>query len=1011
MKKKILSLLTAMMVVMTMLPMNSAFADPQPMPQIIIGELEIEGLVKPVAGQKPQINGLTIKPGSAHADDYELKTKYDSGGTSLYPMMWWKWNKGIESWEIFYQVDSNGKADQSMENAVFEEGEIYQLTIDVLAKDGKAFKYPINTPLTKVILRDSAGTEFRSIINPQIKYTTLEDWRPCDPNFNFDEFWRNIEENKLITQKADIAFYWALGKEDVNHTVHFITDTDISIDPITVKHGQYLYNYFNLNDDDTKTKFGLVRKNSRKINESYVFDRWILKNSQNQEYVIKKDPGCDKAYVAWLPITEDVTFVAEWKKIERKNNIKVTLDDITVQYGDPINPKASVEGKKGNIRYSYKGIRETTYPQSSIAPKEVGTYQIKAIFENSKYRGSTTANLTITPKEVTITGAKAVDRSYQAGNVIVNIAQSGAEVQGHQGGDVVSVKYPPTGTMADANAGTNKTVTATFELDGEDKDNYVLKQQPSITVNITKADPTAVAPSNVTATVGQKLKEAVIGQAGTGDGAWTWNEPETVLNEAGVKSYPMTFTPSDATNYNTKSENVSVIVSKKTAPGDVNQEVRIKVGDTQIKTVDLSSFLPKDRGETTFEKGPVTDNDLILNGDVTVHDGVVSYQLKDTAQVGKQATIRLTARMANYEDAGIMLTILVTDKDVLVASVEDFSKVYDGEVINLDALTKKATFENKDVSGTWSWAGSSDPNAMKNAGTHSAKLIFTPTETDKYENAEATFSIMITKANSTGTPTFKKITEANKTLADADLQEGTLTPEGTVAWELPNTTKVEPNVEYKWVFTPDDATNYNGLSGKAVLYQLTSSSGNSGGGYSGGGQSSVRPDSSSSTKSNENKVEDKKQESKSEQKENKPSNAASEAKVKAVLKIGSTEYKANDNTETKSMDVAPMIREGRTMLPARMISELLGVNVNFNSATKTAKFIYTSQDGKENTIELTLGQPMMKVNGQNKALTAKVEQVQGRIILPLTDVQKALKELGLNIEVEWDAVNKEVIVK
>ncbi|MDO4711882.1 MAG: S8 family serine peptidase [Peptostreptococcaceae bacterium] len=133
----------------------------------------------------------------------------------------------------------------------------------------------------------------------------------------------------------------------------------------------------------------------------------------------------------------------------------------------------------------------------------------------------------------------------------------------------------------------------------------------------------------------------------------------------------------------------------------------------------------------------------------------------------------------------------------------------------------------------------------------------------------------------------------------------------------------------------------------------------------------------------------------------------------ATLKIGSKEYKALEDGKIvdKMMDVAPMIHKGRTMLPARAIAELLGIEVKFDEATKTATFVFVKEeDGKkvENTVELTLGKNVMTVNGKAQMLSGEVLNVKGRVLLPMTDVQKALKELGLKIDVKWEHQTKSI---
>ena len=111
--------------------------------------------------------------------------------------------------------------------------------------------------------------------------------------------------------------------------------------------------------------------------------------------------------------------------------------------------------------------------------------------------------------------------------------------------------------------------------------------------------------------------------------------------------------------------------------------------------------------------------------------------------------------------------------------------------------------------------------------------------------------------------------------------------------------------------------------------------------------------------------------------------------------------------EAYHFDVAPIVKNGKTMLSARMIGELLGVKVDFDSKTRTAKFTYAT-DKASNSLSLTLGKQMMEINGKNQALSTPIVLEKGRILLPLRDIQVALKELGLETSLEWNHQTKEV---
>ncbi len=98
---------------------------------------------------------------------------------------------------------------------------------------------------------------------------------------------------------------------------------------------------------------------------------------------------------------------------------------------------------------------------------------------------------------------------------------------------------------------------------------------------------------------------------------------------------------------------------------------------------------------------------------------------------------------------------------------------------------------------------------------------------NNYEDFTVTVNITIEKAKPTGTPGYTKITSGGQTLADAKLTltGSDITVPGTVQWvaddgvtPLADTTKVEANKIYKWLFTPTDTDNYTTLTGKIELY-------------------------------------------------------------------------------------------------------------------------------------------------------------------------------------------------
>lgn len=99
-------------------------------------------------------------------------------------------------------------------------------------------------------------------------------------------------------------------------------------------------------------------------------------------------------------------------------------------------------------------------------------------------------------------------------------------------------------------------------------------------------------------------------------------------------------------------------------------------------------------------------------------------------------------------------------------------------------------------------------------------------------------------------------------------------------------------------------------------------------------------------------------------------------------------------------DVAPEIKNDRTMLPIRVIAEALGAKVTWNEAEQK---VTIAED--DLTIEIFIGQPFATVNGKPVQLDAPAYIANGRTYLPLRFVAE-----NLGATVEWNAVDSSVTI-
>lgn len=101
-----------------------------------------------------------------------------------------------------------------------------------------------------------------------------------------------------------------------------------------------------------------------------------------------------------------------------------------------------------------------------------------------------------------------------------------------------------------------------------------------------------------------------------------------------------------------------------------------------------------------------------------------------------------------------------------------------------------------------------------------------------------------------------------------------------------------------------------------------------------------------------------------------------------VFTIGSTSYTVGG--EARTLDAAPYISNGRTMLPIGTIAQLVGATVNYDSVTRTAVF-----QNDRTTVSMNLDTNILMVNGSPVPMDTKPEIQQSRAFVSLVYVAQA----------------------
>lgn len=359
-------------------------------------------------------------------------------------------------------------------------------------------------------------------------------------------------------------------------------------------------------------------------------------------------------------------------------------------------------------------------------------------------------------------------------------------------------------------------------------DNYREFTTAAVQFVVEKATPDYTKPSGLTAKYGQRLGDIqLVNPEGNLAGTWSWQAPETVLEQLGTQSFDADFRP-DSDNYKGV---VDAAIDVTVGPADGRNlktvELVQKYTDTEEHTYAPDwSALPKGQ-QWTFDSEA---SEVLPRQDFAADGSLLTYAIPEGKALGDQITITLKASCANYEDFTITLHILLREKDDQAAlRVTGGTTVVYGEKLQLGSSggsgTGKVAYAV--TNGTGEAVIDPDTGVLTPVKVGIVTVSVTKAEDKDYKEAVSDAVIVtITKARPTGQPNYTKIITRGKTLDDAvlTLADSTISPaDGVLEWVddagnvLPGSTRVKANTAYKWRFTPADG-NYTTLSGEIELY-------------------------------------------------------------------------------------------------------------------------------------------------------------------------------------------------
>ena len=522
---------------------------------------------------------------------------------------------------------------------------------------------------------------------------------------------------------------------------------------------------------------------------------------------------------------EDITLTVN---VSAKNRITPTgtptLSKNAITYGDALNTIALSGKLHDNVNNvdvdgTFEWVNGTHIPMVGN-----GTYAAEWIFEP-----------TDTEKYLTVSGRSniTVEKAQQCGKV---------SMAGYTYGQA-----PSTPTLTDRTGDPNAQVTYEYSAaNGSPVQTWDIQNPPALNAGtyrmfarigetnncyeynaefcefvVAKATPTYTAPTGLTAKYGQTLADVTLP-----DG-WSWTDSSESVGGASTaaKTFQAKFTPTDAVNYNMV-ENIGLEVMVNKADGG-----NLKTVELEQKYTDASdhTYTPDWAGLPAGQDWTFSSEASIVlpKQDFAADGNLLTYAISG-GKAGDKITLILKASCDNYEDFTITLNVTLTEKDNQQAlRITGGTTVVYGQTLQL---------------GTSGGSGSGAVTYTVTNGTGEATIdsngVLTPVRIgsvtvtatkagDSEYNAvtSSPVEITITRATPTGEPAYTKITASGKTLADAALGIGTITPAGgTIAWDDPTTTEVVANKSYGWTYTPTD-TNYTTRTGTIKLWSKSSGGG------------------------------------------------------------------------------------------------------------------------------------------------------------------------------------------
>lgn len=476
-------------------------------------------------------------------------------------------------------------------------------------------------------------------------------------------------------------------------------------------------------NNDTKEGLGLTLTTSAsKGSNAGVYD--ITKNAQTTTNYDITVNGTKKFAITAKPLTAEM--IQDMASLTYDGTAQTP--GVTVKDGD----KPLVSGTDYTAAYSNN--------------TDAGTAKV-IITGKGNYSGSVEKTFTIAKKDITVSGIIAVGRAYN-GETTVDLDYTNVVFTGKIEGDTLTITA--TGTMADANVGTDKDVTiSNLTLGGASKDNYALAadgQQTATKVTITKqpATPLSLTAKNAVYTGQPYAKENVTPSRNADEVKLTYYKDNNGAKGDTLNSAPANVGVYWVSGKIEESSNISEAVASAVKFQITKAPLTIKANDKTITYGDAPA------------NGGAEYTGLVNGENKDVVSGLTyAYNYEQYGNVGTYTITPKGATAANYEIKFVSGKLTVSPKTVGLDWTGAGPLYYDGKAKNVTATA--TGLENNDAitvtvaGGKQTAIGSYSAAATGLTGAKAGNYKLPADNTKAYKIEAALTSVTVTPSTITAT--------------------------------------------------------------------------------------------------------------------------------------------------------------------------------------------------------------------------------------------------------------------